>query len=583
MLRCRTGVTCARRSCSCRRRGARAPARGRALTSQLLRDGAAVARADERRLGERPLPGLLVHPACPARRPAVRARPEHVLGLLRVRHRQDELGPALVLRRPDRRDGPGRDARLRRVPGVGLQTARALPARSGARSPPRATRWPRASVRSRGAAPRRSSGRSRRTRSTSRCSSITSTRSRRSRSRSRLSSRGANEGRRPDDVVSARRIRRRGTVRRRRGPRGARAGGGGRGGLAVRLPDFGLAYGDGIAQNLRRSPWRLGLVPAFVAAYARAARAAARGADLVHAHWIPSALPALATGKPYVLQVWGTDVELFRRASAVARPLVRRARARDRRLGVPCRRGGGARRAGGERDPVRRRAPGREPGAGRAAARPLRRPAERREGDPRVRRGDGRPAPRDRRRRAPPRPGAGGGRGSCRRPSSARYYERAAVFCVAVAPRGLRLAAREAMAHGRPVVATRVGGLADLRGDGVVHVGPRDIDGLRAAVERLLADPAERARRGAAAAATAAAEFSAPLPPRSSSTPIARRSAPDVAGRTIEPVHAVAVVFWAAPRGARVDARRLSARSPSASRASRRGGSATRATSRFRP
>jgi len=89
--------------------------------------------------------------------------------------------------------------------------------------------------------------------------------------------------------------------------------------------DFGLAYGDGIAQNLRRAPWRVGLVPAFVAAYARAARAAARGADLVHAHWIPSALAAIATGKPYVLQVWGPDVELFRRASAVARPLVRRA------------------------------------------------------------------------------------------------------------------------------------------------------------------------------------------------------------------------------------------------------------------
>ncbi len=67
------------------------------------------------------------------------------------------------------------------------------------------------------------------------------------------------------------------------------------------------------------------------------------------------------------------------------------------------------------------------------------------------------------------------------------------------------------MAHERPVVATRVGGLADLRGDGVVHVEPRDVDGLRAAIARLLADPGERARRGAAAAATAAAEFSAPV------------------------------------------------------------------------
>ena len=35
---------------------------------------------------------------------------------------------------------------------------------------------------------------------------------------------------------------------------------------------FGIAYGDGIAQNLRAAPWKLALVPAFVAAYARADR-----------------------------------------------------------------------------------------------------------------------------------------------------------------------------------------------------------------------------------------------------------------------------------------------------------------------
>ena len=90
--------------------------------------------------------------------------------------------------------------------------------------------------------------------------------------------------------------------------------------------DFGVAYGGGIAQNLRASPWKLALVPAFLAAYARAARIAARDADLVHAHWIPSALAAEATGKPYVLQVWGTDVELAKRAPALVRPLLRRAR-----------------------------------------------------------------------------------------------------------------------------------------------------------------------------------------------------------------------------------------------------------------
>ncbi len=90
--------------------------------------------------------------------------------------------------------------------------------------------------------------------------------------------------------------------------------------------DFGIAYGGGIVQNLRAAPWKLALLPPFLAAYARAARAAAREADLVHAHWLPSALAAEATGKPYVLQVWGTDVELARRAPWLAGPLLRRAR-----------------------------------------------------------------------------------------------------------------------------------------------------------------------------------------------------------------------------------------------------------------
>ena len=92
------------------------------------------------------------------------------------------------------------------------------------------------------------------------------------------------------------------------------------------FPHYGIAYGGGIAQNLRAQPWRLALVPAFLAAFARQARRAARDADLVHAHWIPSAVAARAAGKPYVLTVWGTDVELARRAPALARPLVRGAR-----------------------------------------------------------------------------------------------------------------------------------------------------------------------------------------------------------------------------------------------------------------
>ena len=89
---------------------------------------------------------------------------------------------------------------------------------------------------------------------------------------------------------------------------------------------FGLAYGHGIVGNLKRSPWKVLLLPVFLASYSRAARRAAHDADLVHAHWLPSALPALCTRKPFVLQLWGTDVELAARARWAARKLVRRAR-----------------------------------------------------------------------------------------------------------------------------------------------------------------------------------------------------------------------------------------------------------------
>ena len=85
---------------------------------------------------------------------------------------------------------------------------------------------------------------------------------------------------------------------------------------------FGIAYGHGIAGNLRRRPWLALLLPAFLFGYARAARRAARDADLVHAHWLPSGFAALATGKPFVVQLWGTDVEIARRAPRLERSAI---------------------------------------------------------------------------------------------------------------------------------------------------------------------------------------------------------------------------------------------------------------------
>jgi glycosyltransferase involved in cell wall biosynthesis len=81
------------------------------------------------------------------------------------------------------------------------------------------------------------------------------------------------------------------------------------------------------------------------------------------------------------------------------------------------------------------------------------------------------------------------------------FFERAAVVAVPSHREGFGVACLEAMAHGRPVVASAVGGLRDLVVDGEtgLFVPPRDVPALRAALERLLGDPELRGRLGAAA------------------------------------------------------------------------------------
>jgi glycosyltransferase involved in cell wall biosynthesis len=66
---------------------------------------------------------------------------------------------------------------------------------------------------------------------------------------------------------------------------------------------------------------------------------------------------------------------------------------------------------------------------------------------------------------------------------------------------GTPLFALECMAARTPLVATAVGGLPGLLGDGAVFVPPRDPGALAAAIDRLLADPAERSALASAAAA----------------------------------------------------------------------------------
>jgi glycosyltransferase involved in cell wall biosynthesis len=69
---------------------------------------------------------------------------------------------------------------------------------------------------------------------------------------------------------------------------------------------------------------------------------------------------------------------------------------------------------------------------------------------------------------------------------------------------GSPLVLQEAMALGRPVVATDVGGVASLAGDGAQLVPGDDADALAAAMAALLADPRERSELGLRAETVAA-------------------------------------------------------------------------------
>ena len=70
-----------------------------------------------------------------------------------------------------------------------------------------------------------------------------------------------------------------------------------------------------------------------------------------------------------------------------------------------------------------------------------------------------------------------------------------------IGPEAFGIAVMEAMSTGRPVIASRIGGLADLVADGETGllVEPGDPSALQQAVERLLANPDLRKRMGQAA------------------------------------------------------------------------------------
>jgi glycosyltransferase involved in cell wall biosynthesis len=274
---------------------------------------------------------------------------------------------------------------------------------------------------------------------------------------------------------------------------------------------FGIAYGAGVVGNLRREPWRAALVPAMLGSFSLAARRASRDADLVHAHWLPAGAVALTTGKPFVVQLWGTDVELARRATPLARRVLRRARlvicasnaladsarelgAREVRVipsGVDV-----PEEVAEEADPPEVLFAGRlSPEKGILEL------VEAANGMTLVVAGDG-----------PLRDRVPGALGFVPHHALGPLYERAAVVAVPSHREGFGVVCAEAMAYGRPVVAGAVGGLLDLVADGETGllVPPRDVPALREALERLIGDRELRRRMGEAARERVRSRFAWP-------------------------------------------------------------------------
>ena len=272
---------------------------------------------------------------------------------------------------------------------------------------------------------------------------------------------------------------------------------------------FGIAYGHGVLGNLRRRPWLVLLVPAMLVSFARAARHTARGADVVHAHWLPAGLVAATTGRPFVVQLWGTDVEVARRARWLARLVLRRAElaiCASRELAdAAAELGACAVRVipSGVDVPGSVGEPDDPPHvlfAGRLSEeKGVLELVEAARGLPLVVAGDG-----------PLRDRVPGALGWVAHDELLRLYERAAVVACPSHREGFGVACAEAMAHGRPVVACAVGGLRDLVVDGETGllVRPGDVAALRAALERLLADADMRRRLGEAARERARTAFS---------------------------------------------------------------------------
>jgi glycosyltransferase involved in cell wall biosynthesis len=270
--------------------------------------------------------------------------------------------------------------------------------------------------------------------------------------------------------------------------------------------DYGLTAnnGAGLIGNLKRRPW---VAPLVLFSMIRALRRAAKTADLVHTNWLAGALVAAFCGKPFVVTLHGSptagrlhDLGLAARAPWLVRRILGRARTViccSERLATAMRGCGLTNvraipygvyvpdEVGDEDEPASVLYVGRL-----SPEKNIDVIAEATAGLPRIVAGDG-----------PLRELLPDTIGFVGPDEVSKLYSRAAVVVVASQAEGLPNVVLEAMAHGKTVVATPVGGIPTVIEDGKTGllVPPRDAAALRAAIERALSDRELRHRLGRAA------------------------------------------------------------------------------------
>jgi glycosyltransferase involved in cell wall biosynthesis len=275
--------------------------------------------------------------------------------------------------------------------------------------------------------------------------------------------------------------------------------------------DYGLTYGPGVVANVRRRPWR---APMMLLSMIMTLRRRARDADLVHVHWLAGAFVGRFARRPLVVTLHGTGTAgarfedkrlaathprfvrwLLRPADAVicvSEPLANQLRLIGVRNvhTIPS----------GVAIPdvpalLRQPPPLTLPSsfvlfAGRLSPeKGIENLVAATEGMNLVVAGDG-----------PLREQVPQALGMLGYDQLQHLYVRASALVLASYREGLPVAIIEAMAHGCPVVATRVGGIPSLIEDGVdgLLVDPGDVPGLRTALERVLGNPDLASRLGSA-------------------------------------------------------------------------------------